>query len=104
MDKTEFDMHIAAGVVYGRERTCGTKTDFKSEERAIEVAPVLSRKFGHEMEAYPCAFCAGWHVGREMTAEEREKFSASKTPCSRDTNGDGDCGRPLCPECGSQRP
>lgn len=20
--------------------------------------------------------------------------------CSRDTNGDGDCGRPLCPECG----
>jgi proteasome lid subunit RPN8/RPN11 len=21
--------------------------------------------------------------------------------CSRDTNGDGDCGRPLCPECGA---
>lgn len=24
--------------------------------------------------------------------------------CSYDTNGDGDCGRPRCPECGEKRP
>lgn len=23
--------------------------------------------------------------------------------CSRDTNGDGNCGRPACPECGPER-
>ena len=25
------------------------------------------------------------------------------TACSRDTNGDGNCGRRLCPECGDPR-
>lgn len=25
----------------------------------------------------------------------------ARPACSRDTNGDGDCGRPLCPECGA---
>ena len=24
----------------------------------------------------------------------------SPLPCPRDTNGDGNCGRPLCPHCG----
>ncbi len=24
-----------------------------------------------------------------------------KTPCPNDTNGDGDCGNPMCPDCGS---
>lgn len=23
-------------------------------------------------------------------------------PCSHDTNGDGNCGRPACPECGPE--
>jgi hypothetical protein len=27
----------------------------------------------------------------------------SKTGCPNDTNGDGDCGRPLCPHCGKFR-
>lgn len=74
MDPIDTAMHLRAGKVYGRERTCGKKTDFKSEERAAKSAPVLSEKYGHQMEAYPCAFCNGWHVGREMTDEEREHF------------------------------
>ena len=75
MDEAEFNMHIEAGLAAGKERTCGKKTDFKSEETAARVAPKVSVKFGHDMEAYPCAFCNGWHVGREMTAEERVKWS-----------------------------
>ena len=37
----------------------------------------------------------------------RDLFSDLEPPpakrCSRDTNGDGDCGRPYCPECGPLR-
>ncbi len=75
MDDIEKKMHLAAGLAYGQERTCGKKMDFESEETAVRMAPKLSEKFGHVMEAYPCAFCDGWHVGREMTEEERKTFS-----------------------------
>lgn len=75
MDEAERQMHLKAGLAYGRERTCGVKHNFKSEETAVKVAPRLSEKFGHVMEGYPCAFCDGWHVGREMTPEERARFS-----------------------------
>jgi hypothetical protein len=71
MDEVERQMHLRAGLAAGEERTCGKKTDFKSEETATKVAPKVSAKFGHEMEGYPCVFCDGWHVGRTMTAEER---------------------------------
>ena len=75
MDETEIRMHLRAGEAAGIERTCGTKTDFKSEETATKVAPKVSAKFGHDMEAYPCAFCSGWHVGRTMTVEERATWT-----------------------------
>lgn len=74
MDVIDFAMHMKAGKSYGRDRTCGKKTDFKSEETAAKSAPILSEKYGHQMEAYPCFWCDGWHVGREMTDEERVHF------------------------------
>lgn len=76
MEKWEIDMHLAAGKAYGRENTCGRKIDYKSEESAVRAAEALSAKFDRELEAYPCAFCFGWHIGRTMTAEERTTFAA----------------------------
>lgn len=35
----------------------------------------------------------------DLYADEQPEGSA----CPRDTNGDGDCGRPLCPNCGRNR-
>jgi hypothetical protein len=71
MDELERRMHLKAGELFGQEPTCGKKQDFKTEETAAKVAPKLSAKFEHEMEAYPCFFCGGWHVGRTMEDHER---------------------------------
>jgi hypothetical protein len=75
MDEAERQMHLRAGREYGQESTCGQKMNFHTEEKAVEVAPRLSVKFGHEMEGYPCDWCGGWHIGRKMTDEERARFS-----------------------------
>lgn len=75
-------MHLAAGQAYGREATCGKKIDYKGEERAAQAAATLSAKFEKDMEAYPCFFCGGWHIGRTMTPMERESFVISKEETS----------------------
>jgi hypothetical protein len=31
------------------------------------------------------------------------EFSHGGPPCLQDTNGDGDCGQPACPNCGKYR-
>lgn len=77
MERDEVAMHQRAGRAYGRSNTCrdGEKQDYKSEETATAIAVKMTAKFGKEMEAYPCVWCEGWHIGRAMTAEEREHFS-----------------------------
>lgn len=68
-------MHLLAGKTYGQEATCGKKIDFQSEETATKSAVKLTDKYQRDMEAYPCYFCNGWHVGRKLTQEEIERFS-----------------------------
>ena len=72
MTSEEYEWHLAAGRIYGREATCGSKVDYGSEYRAVDVAEKMTAK--HEgrkvLEAYPCAWCSGWHVGRAMTEPE----------------------------------
>lgn len=75
MDDVLYEKHIRAGLVAGRDRTCGKKVDFKSEATAVKVAVKLSAKYGEEKEGYPCAFCAGWHVGRKMSEEELNEYA-----------------------------
>lgn len=95
MDKQEIDMHLAAGRYYGRNSTCGKKIKHPDEESAVKHAENLnkSKNAKNAVEAYPCYFCSErfpdstpddfthlyWHVGRKMTAEERELFSQSST-------------------------
>ncbi len=76
MNDAERDMHLRAGLHYGRRATCGEKIDYKSEGTAVKAAAAMTRKNHRAVEGYPCFWCAGWHVGREMTPEEREQFSA----------------------------
>lgn len=75
MDEATRQMHLKAGRAYGVEATCGKKIDYGSEESADKAAAAMTRKTGRELEAYPCDFCDGWHVGRAMAEEERSTFA-----------------------------
>jgi hypothetical protein len=74
MDIHEFAIHIQAGRSYGRESACGNKIDYRSEATAERAAVAVNARYESTLEAYPCVWCAGWHIGRAMTAEERERF------------------------------
>ncbi len=76
VNETERAMHLRAGQRYGVESTCKDKIDYKSEHSAERSARAMTRKTGRAVEAYPCIWCDGWHIGREMTREEREQFNA----------------------------
>lgn len=67
-------MHLRAGYAYGQASTCGAKIDFKSEETATSAATAVSARREWTVEAYPCPFCQGWHIGRALTPEEITKF------------------------------
>jgi hypothetical protein len=75
VDPSEFEMHIRAGTAYGEDATCGHKQDYKNELTASLSAVEMSAHYGRALEAYPCAWCRGWHIGRKMTPEERVRFS-----------------------------
>ncbi len=67
MQRETYNLHITLGLQSGRESTCGKKVDYKSEPTASKAAASMMRKGSKELEAYPCAFCSGWHIGRKMT-------------------------------------
>jgi len=77
MEPEAISMHIAAGLHYGIDATCGNKVDYKSEATAEKSADKLSIKYSRDMEGYPCAFCEGWHVGRKLTEEEVARFATT---------------------------
>src|SRR6266545_3879281 len=41
-------------------------------------------------------------LGASDAPEGRQGAPVARSGCSRDTDGDGNCGQPLCPECGSR--
>ena len=72
MDFETYKLHITAGRAWGQEATCGRKIDYQSEASAQRAAQAMmeSGKADKPLEAYPCAWCAGWHIGRATTLEE----------------------------------
>lgn len=78
MDMSRYILHILSGFICGREKTCGSKVDHKTEECAINAAHSLSRKYHgeKEFEAYPCCFCHGWHIGGVMSEDLMEDIVA----------------------------
>lgn len=75
MDEETKQLHIAAGRHYGWKATHGTKINYKSEESGQRACVAMMAKGAKELEAYPCAFCDGWHIGRKMTEEELNAFA-----------------------------
>lgn len=65
-------LHVAAGLRAGRDRTCTKKIAYSSEDSATDAANAMNKKptTRNVLEAYPCAFCKTWHVGRKMSDEE----------------------------------
>jgi len=70
MDEETMLRHLYAGRRAGREATCGTKVDYKSEPSAFKAAVAMMAKGSKELEPYPCPFCGGWHIGRKMSEDE----------------------------------
>ncbi len=77
MSVAEQRMHLLAALVYGRAASCGEKVNYRHEARAVQVAADMTVRRGRELEAYPCYWCAGWHVGRTMTPTERGYFTTA---------------------------
>lgn len=74
MKSDEYRMHIWVCHVYGKQSACRNKVNYRSEQKANEKAQTLTKQYCKLLEAYPCAFCDGWHIGRALTDEERSKF------------------------------
>jgi hypothetical protein len=76
MDEETRAMHLAAGKAYGRGATCGAKVDYTSEDTAQQAAAAMTAKRSDDktLEAYPCYWCCGWHIGRAMTEPEMARF------------------------------
>jgi hypothetical protein len=68
MEQHIYELHLRAGLISGREKTCGKKTAHETEELAINAAEAHNRweKRRHDVEPYPCAFCRKWHIGGIM--------------------------------------
>lgn len=69
MKLKDIEFHLKAGWRAGEARTCGKKVDYKYEESAVRAATKMSEKYDRDMEAYPCCFCEGWHIGGTFNRE-----------------------------------
>jgi len=75
MDAELIELHKKAALSSGKNRACEGKINFKSEETAEKAASRLNKKTNrpnfHLLEAYPCPFCEGWHIGRKFVLSGR---------------------------------
>jgi hypothetical protein len=78
MDQRLYDLHLRAGLISGREKTCGKKTPYDTEALAQKAADAHNRwkERKHDVEPYPCAFCQQWHIGGIMPLELLEAMAA----------------------------
>ena len=76
MDTETHRLHLIAGRRYGREATCGSKVNYLFEETANKAVIATQRKANKPLEAYPCFWCNGWHIGRKMSEQELREATA----------------------------
>ncbi len=70
MDIDEYNLQLKIAYLCGKQNSCGSKINYKSEETANKKALEINNKKGRNLEAYPCPFCNGWHVGSRKTKED----------------------------------
>jgi hypothetical protein len=78
MDERLQQLHLDAGFICGVEKTCGRKNQYVTEQLAAKAAEAHNRWTGrrHDVEPYPCTFCAQWHIGNVMSVETLEAIVA----------------------------
>lgn len=91
MDHVEYQMHLDLGRAYGQEATCGTKIDYRSEFSADRAATSMNKKADKPLEAYPCAWCDGWHIGRALSEEEKQQYLSDTLTIEVKDAATGDC-------------
>lgn len=71
MDESLYNLHLEFGKASGIESTCGKKTKFSTEEKAIKAATHHNQwdKRRNDVEPYPCFFCKEWHIGKIIPLE-----------------------------------
>jgi hypothetical protein len=76
MDEKLTQLHLKAGFIIGEDKTCNSKNNYVTEDKAVLAAERMNKKptTRNILEAYPCAFCSGWHIGRKMTLVELESY------------------------------
>ena len=74
MGTEEILVHYRAGAHYGRESACGNKINYVSISTGERAASKMSVTYNKDMEAYPCVWCGGVHIGRKMTEDEKTEF------------------------------
>lgn len=74
MDQDTYEAHIAAGLAYGKDATCGKKVNYKSFSSGVKAAQAMMDKGSKDLEPYPCPWCHGWHIGRTMSEQELSRF------------------------------
>jgi hypothetical protein len=72
MNEDVQELHLKVGFVLGENKTCGKKINYSTEQKATQAAEKMNSKESTRniLEAYPCAFCSVWHIGRKMSVEE----------------------------------
>ena len=77
MDETE--VQLEAGRSPARA-TCGPGS-IQSEESAVRAAEAMNskQKVRKPLEAYPCYWCEGWHIGRAMSTRWRSSSRCGST-------------------------
>jgi hypothetical protein len=50
-------------------QSCTKKVKHANQHKALHALALLRRALGprHKLEAYPCRFCDGWHLGHVTT-------------------------------------
>jgi len=87
MDKELYNLHLKAGNICGKERTCGVKQAYHTEREAEKGAMFHNNRSNsrHIVEPYPCAFCNKWHIGRVMSTKRLENICLKIKPRKRVT-------------------
>jgi hypothetical protein len=77
MDINEILMHYRAGAdcdIVNLSSASGISAISSTGQRAAQA--MTGKGNGKTFEAYPCVWCAGVHIGRAMTEDEKTQFWA----------------------------
>lgn len=91
------DVNRLALLIASYERTAATPADDGAAivRKARKDAALLLSRFHGWKRGAPASSPGYNHV--------RDVFDGKRSPCPRDTDGDGNCGQPACTFCGSPR-